>query len=226
MRKVYLFFLIPQAMKRFFASIILLFLFSMMWNTLFAATQSTPLSVTSVKVTDNKNIRINFSEEIDAESVVLKILKQSDNSTVKLDSITLSPDSKTSVDVVLDDPLVEASSYTLTVIAGIAKSGSTITDGAAALQDFITPSPLKVASDVVLNAPSNPNAVITPTSDTKTATQSTQTIVPERQEPVKTPVKVETPAPTEELPLTGPNSLFFLIIALPLAYIFLKRKSA
>jgi methionine-rich copper-binding protein CopC len=111
----------------------------------FAAAVTAPLSVTSVKVTDNKHIRINFSEAIDSDSVVLKVMKQSDNSTIKLDALTAVTDSPQSVDVTLDDVLVEASSYTLTVIAGIGVSGATITDGASALQDFITPSPLKIA---------------------------------------------------------------------------------
>jgi hypothetical protein len=43
----------------------------------FAAAVTAPLSVTSVKVTDNKHIRINFSEAIDSDSVVLKVMKQS-----------------------------------------------------------------------------------------------------------------------------------------------------
>ena len=97
-----------------------------------------------MKVTDNLHIRINFSEAIDPESVVMKVMKQSDNSTIKLDSINTVADNPQSVDITLDDELVEASSYTLTVIAGIGISGSTITDGASALQDFITPSPLKI----------------------------------------------------------------------------------
>ena len=97
-------------------------------------------------------------------------MKQSDNSTVKLDAISAVPEEKESVDVTLDDVLVEASSYTLTVIAGIGVSGATITDGAAALQDFITPSPLKVAGEETMNAPSNPNAVLTKDSDTENTT--------------------------------------------------------
>jgi methionine-rich copper-binding protein CopC len=83
----------------------------------FAAAVATPLSVSSVKVTDNQHVRINFSESIDPESVVLKITKQSDNSTIKLDSIKKIDGSPESIELVLDDELVEASSYTLTVIA-------------------------------------------------------------------------------------------------------------
>ena len=86
---------------------------------MFAASVATPLSVSSVKVNDNKHIRINFSEAIDPESVVLKVMKQSDNSTVTLDSIQRIEGSPQSIELVLDDELVEASSYTLTVIAGI-----------------------------------------------------------------------------------------------------------
>lgn len=184
--------------------------------------------MTSVKVTDNKHIRINFSEAIDPESVVLKITKQSDNSAVTLDSISPVDDNKQSVDLTLDDVLVEASSYTLTIIAGIGVSGSTITDGASALLDFITPSPLKVWGDETLNAPSNPNAVLTePTSTTPLLIQQT----PPASSSGKTdpaPVKqVEAPAPvpTEELPLTGPNTLFFLMVSIPLAYFLIRRRS-
>jgi methionine-rich copper-binding protein CopC len=83
----------------------------------FAAAVTAPLSVTSVKVTDDKHIRINFSEAIDSDSVVLKVMKQSDNTTIKLDAISAIADSPQSVEITLDDTLVEASSYTLTVIA-------------------------------------------------------------------------------------------------------------
>jgi methionine-rich copper-binding protein CopC len=83
----------------------------------FAAAVTAPLSVTSVKVTDDKHIRINFSEAIDSDSVVLKVMKQSDNTTIKLDVISAIADSPQSVEITLDDTLVEASSYTLTVIA-------------------------------------------------------------------------------------------------------------
>ena len=84
---------------------------------MFAAAVTAPLSVTSVKVTDDKHIRINFSEAIDSDSVVLKVMKQSDNTTIKLDVISAIADSPQSVEITLDDTLVEASSYTLTVIA-------------------------------------------------------------------------------------------------------------
>jgi LPXTG-motif cell wall-anchored protein len=174
------------------------------------------LSVSTVRVTDDKHIRITFSEPIDAESIVLKIAKQSDNSTIKTDAISSVVDAPESIDVTLDDTLMEASSYTLTVIAGIGKSGATITDGAAALQDFITPSPLKVfAPETEFNAPANPNAVMTQTgSSTNNVSPST---VNNRVDPVE-------PAPAEELPLTGPSSLILIGLALVLAYMLIWRK--
>jgi hypothetical protein len=172
-----------------------------------------------VKVTDDKHLRITFSEAIDTDTIVLKITKQSDNSTIKTDAISGVADMPESVDVTLDDTLVEASSYTLTVIAGIGKSGATITDGASALQDFITPSPLKVSPEEgQLNAPPNPNAVMTNTS----------TVLPNTQADTKpTPVMEEIePVATEELPLTGPSTFLFLSLALILAYVAIQgRKS-
>ncbi|MBP9812270.1 Ig-like domain-containing protein [Candidatus Gracilibacteria bacterium] len=210
-------------MKSFFKSIFSLLLVCLTGNLVFAAAVTAPLSVTSVKVTDDKHIRINFSEAIDSDSVVLKVMKQSDNTTIKLDAISAIADSPQSVEITLDDTLVEASSYTLTVIAGIGVSGSTITDGASALQDFITPSPLKVFGEEVLNAPSNPNAVLT--DPPKTTTQNTPTKASGSATPPPIREVEATPTPTEELPLTGPNSLFFLLLSIPLAYFFLKRKS-
>lgn len=227
---MYLFFLNPQGMKSFFNSIISLLLVCLTWSIAFAASVAAPLSVASVKVTDTNHVRINFSEAVDPESVVLKITKQSDNSTIKLDSIQKIEGSPQSIELVLDDELVEASSYTLTVIAGIGVSGSTIIDGASALLDFITPSPLKVAWEETLNAPANPSAVLTenPPSSSSSVTPTNNTSSSNNQPRQPTPTVDEDewgPTPTEELPLTGPNTLFFLLLSVPLAYIFLKRKS-
>ena len=94
-------------MKSLFKSIFSLLLVCLTCTSLFAASVPAPLSVKSVKVTDNKHIRISFSEAIDPESVVLKVVKQSDNSTIKLDAVSAVQNERESVDLTLDDVLVE-----------------------------------------------------------------------------------------------------------------------
>lgn len=182
-----------------------------------AAEPSTELSVKSVNVMDSKKVRIAFSDGIDMTSIVLKISKQSDNSSVVISELIWVKDILDSVDVILESDLEEGSSYTLTVQAAIWTSGSTIIDGAGALKEFVTPSPLKKA-EVVLSAPVNPAAVIVKEDEKEITSAKTPTVV--------TPLEEESPVPTEELPLTGMNPFFFLLLALPFAYILLRKKSA
>ncbi len=176
---------------------------------------STELTLKSVSVIDSKKIRITFSDAIDMTSIVLKISKQSDNGSIAINDMVPVKDIPESVDLILTADLEEGSSYTLTVQAAIGTSGSTIIDGAGALKEFVTPSPLKKAIPV-LNAPTNPSAVL---SDDEIK------VTPDEEDPVLTPDE-ETPVPTEELPLTGMNPFIFLLLALPFAYIILRKKSS
>ena len=183
----------------------------------FAATPPTDLSVKTVKVLDSSTVRVTFSDSIDLTSMVLKISKQSDNTSVTISDMTWVLDAPESVDIMLSDELEEGSSYTLTVQAAISISGATIIDGAGALREFVTPSPLK-KSNPKLGAAANPWAVMVNTG--KTVISS-----PEKNAVVVTKASKKEPIPTEELPLTGMNPLFFLIFALPLAYIALRRQA-
>ena len=124
-------------------------------------------------------------------------------------------DAPEAVDLTLEDGLEEASSYSIVAIAAVGISGATITNGAQAIKDFVTPSPLK-KSVVTLSAPTNPTAVMTKTGSTNVKKDTSL--------PLYTPKK-DTPTPTEELPLTGMNPFLLLVIVLPLAYFLLRRRS-
>ncbi len=174
----------------------------------------TELTIKVVKTIDSTKIRIVFTESIDLTSVILKIAKQSDNSSLTIASITGVTDSPEAIDVSIDDELEEGSSYSLTIIAAISLSWATVTDGANALKDFVTPIPLKKAVKS-FNAPANPSAVLTETPVKPVVPTSTPT----------TEKEDEILVPTEELPLTGMNPLLLLIIIFPVAYIFLRKKA-
>ena len=90
---------------------------------------SSALEMKTLKVLDSSNIRILFSEAVDPTSVVLKIAKQSDNSSIDITEIITTIDDADSLDVKLDEDLDEGTSYTMTVLAAVGVSGSTITDG-------------------------------------------------------------------------------------------------
>ena len=182
-----------------------------------AATPPTDLSVKDVKVLDSTTVRVTFSDSIDLTSMVLKISKQSDNASVTMSDMTWVLDTPESVDIMLSDDLEEGSSYTLTVQAAISLAGATIIDGAGALREFVTPSPLK-KSNPKLNAPANAWAVMASSGKTVVST-------PEKTPVILPPPMKKEPVPTEELPLTGMNPLFFLVLALPLAYIALRRQA-
>lgn len=180
-------------------------------------TNETSLELKSLKVVDSRTIRALFSEDIDATSVVLKIAQQSNNSAVDVALVNQVADTPDTVDITLDEDLEEGTSYTMTILAAVGVAGSTITDGASALKEFVTPSPLKKSEDA-LNAPKNPTAV--------TVKEETPKVTPVEEEIPVEEKNVEEVLPTEELPLTGMNPVMFLLIACAIAFLFLKRKSA
>lgn len=60
-----------------------------------------------MSVVDSKKVRITFSDGIDMTSIVLKISKQSDNSSVAISDMTAVKDIPESVDIILTDDLEE-----------------------------------------------------------------------------------------------------------------------
>ena len=147
----------------------------------------------------------------------LKITKQGDNSAIKIASMTGSKTDDTIVRITLESELQEWSAYTLTAISAIGKDGSLIKDGALALKDFVTPIPLK-RPEPVLSAAPNPNAILV-----KTGTATT-TVAPERPLVTQPTVKSQVIPPTKELPLTGMNPFYLLIVILPIALFFMRKK--
>ena len=177
-------------------------------------------SVKSVKVIDDTHVQILFSEDIDPSSVKVQLVKQSDHSSFRISSYTGVTATPSAVEITLNSNLQEGTSYSITVLSVVGKSGSTISDGALALKDFITPIPLKKSAVPVQNAPSNPNAVMA-NSGSVTATQSTLPTSPSVTATGTTGKTAETPS---ELPLTGTNPLFLLLAILPISYFFLRKR--
>ncbi len=180
------------------------------------------LSIVSVTTVDDMHIRLTFSEDITPESVKIQLTKQADHTNIRIDSLTGVTDSPASVTVSLMSPLQEGSSYSVTVLSAIAKSGSMISDGALAIKDFITPIPLKKSNPPVLNAPSNPNAVVA-NSGTIKPLQNNSGITDNSQKSLSGTTIVKE-IPPKELPLTGMNPLFLLLLILPFSYFFLKKR--
>lgn len=179
------------------------------------------LSVKSVKVIDDAHIQVIFSEDIDVSSVKVQLVKQSDHSSFRVMGYTGVVSTPSAVEISLNSNLQEGTSYSITVLSVLGKSGTTISDGALALKDFITPIPLKKSAPPTLNAPSNPNAVTAITgsvSPEKTVSGSVLAVSGSGSEDKKP----ETPS---ELPLTGANPLFLLLAILPLSYLFLRKRA-
>lgn len=78
------------------------------------------LSVLTVAVEDSSTLQVAFSEPVDVSSIVLKVAKQSDGTSLTIGNITPAEDMPEEIKVVLNTELEEGSSYTLTVLAAIA----------------------------------------------------------------------------------------------------------
>lgn len=76
---------------------------------------------------DNLHVQVRFSEPVDLLTAKLKLTKQSDNSTLKIASLT--GGSQENIIVMnLETELQEGSAYTLTVVSAVGESGSVIRD--------------------------------------------------------------------------------------------------
>lgn len=53
-----------------------------------APTSTADLSLKNIKVLDDHHVRVVFTEPIDVESVTLKLTKQSDNSSIRINVLT------------------------------------------------------------------------------------------------------------------------------------------
>jgi len=178
------------------------------------------LNLESITALDDMHIRVTFSEPVEIDTLKLKITQQLDNSTLKFLSLTGVVDDEFSIDINLESELKEGSAYTLTVISAIGLDGALIKDGALALRDFVTPSPLK-KYEVQLNAPANPNAVLVKTGTISSATGTAPTITPlPASAPPVVPLK-----DVKELPLTGMNPLYILAFLLPVVLIWMRRRA-
>ncbi len=170
-----------------------------------------PLLIDSITTPDDAHIILKFNQSIIWESVRVRIVKQSDESNVRIESFTWgeTPDS---IEIVLSDILEADTSYKMTIISAISDGWVIIKDGADGLKEFTTPVNLaRFAPEIVLNAPSNPNAVII----AGTGNTVTKEVKPSPSET------------TEELPLTGVDSTIFIIIAAIIGlFVILRRRQA
>jgi hypothetical protein len=177
------------------------------------------LTIANIITQDDAHVTVEFNQNIIPASVRLRITKQSSGENIKLDSITGSTLTPTSVDVKLTDLLEEGSSYTLTIVSAISEDGIVIKDGAQALKEFSPSIPLKRSSLITFNAPTNPNAVIV--KETPPATVTPAKTIPTTVTQSGAVVK------DQELPLTGTNPILFVFIALAFSFaLLLKRKKA
>ncbi len=188
---------------------------------------SSSLRIKDIISKDLISLSLIFEEKVQVDTVKVKVVKQSDNSSVEIGEIKAEKDAKNAdtVKVMFTSDLEWSTSYKLTVISATSESGKNIKEWVDAIREFATPIKPPVAvpakspkeSTMTLNAPDNANAVL-----------STQSAVP-------TPAKVNVAPPiapkkielseASSLPVTGMNPFFLLIIALPVAFLFLvKRK--
>ncbi len=178
------------------------------------------LSLRAVEVVDAMHVHLTFSSPVDMETLKLKITKQWDSSMLKIATLSGTKNNDSIIEITLITQLQEGSAYTLTAVSAIWKDGSLIKDGALALKDFVTPIPLKSPEPVMSAAP-NPNAILVKTgATTPVVSQSPSVVIPVKI----TPLKPEVIVTTKELPLTGMNPFFLLIVILPLAFFFLRKK--
>ncbi len=182
------------------------------------AQEDSTLLLSAITAQDNMHILVSFNQSVVPEAVRVRIAKQSDGSTIRVDEVTGVRNTPKNVLVALSDTLTEWATYTLTVVSAISESGVVIKEWSDALKEFTAPTPLK-SSIVVFNAPSNPNAVVATGASMVPSTSSSWA--------TGTGTKVTTPSKAAtELPLTGMNPLLFLIIAGGLAFVLLFRRKA
>lgn len=184
------------------------------------------LSIKEVRPKDQKTIEVEFSDAVVSSSARMLVNKQSDNSTVSVDSIATpnASSSNTVLVIKLADSLENSTSYKITVLAASTEAGANIKEWVDAVREFSTPSAFAGQEPVVLNAPDNQNAVISTTSTAATVTADATAVTVNVNDAAKQEEKVT--EKTTSLPATGLNPLLLVIIAVPLALLFFRRKKS
>ncbi len=176
-----------------------------------------PLLVEKITAVDDSHITLTFNQDVIRESVRVRVTKQSDEQSVRIESFTGGSDAK-SINITLSDTIETSTSYKMTIISAISDAGIIIKDGADGIKEFTTQTTLKKYS-LTLSAPTNPTAVMA--SGSKVGSGSTGTVLPKPNDVKKTPTPSET---AKELPLTGVNSTLFVILAAAIALFVIARR--
>ncbi len=202
------------------------------------AAKVAPLALEKVTAVAAKQIQISFTDSVMTDSVLVRINKQSDNSSLLTQSIVSSQTGSLTDKVLtvnLRDALEENSSYRLTVISAISENGVNIKEGVDAVQEFSTE-----IFDVpeTLNAPTNENAVLTSESTGTTTSSTVVAPLPEISAGSTGAALSESGSSTstgetmlvdeaDALPATGVNPLILLVFVLPIVILFaMKRRRA
>ncbi|MBC7503397.1 LPXTG cell wall anchor domain-containing protein [Candidatus Gracilibacteria bacterium] len=191
-------------------------------NTPTATTQSSekPLLLSTVTVSDASHVSLLFNQAIRIDSLRVRIIDQSTNESVKVLSITGALDPMTAV-LETSTSLTAGASYVLTITSALSTTDMTIKAGIDSIREFAVPVTVKGA---VLNAPTNPNAVIVATG-TSISPKPTMT----QSGTVKSTATgaMVISQDTKSLPATGtPTTVLILLAAVSALALLLMRKRA
>lgn len=105
------------------------------------------LKLAGVTVINEKTLSLEFSAELSAQPVSVKLTKTSDNSSVAVDSVVKNPETPTMTTVTLTAPLSTSSSYSIVIIDAADVKGLPISEGVNAEKEFVTAATLAKAPD-------------------------------------------------------------------------------
>lgn len=106
-------------------------------NTLNAPAMNFALS--DVKVQDDRNIILSFTRPLAAGPASISVKKTTDNSTITVLNTVVSKIDPTKLEVKLDTPLSDATSYQALAKSVKGAQGETLTQGNNSFRDFTTP---------------------------------------------------------------------------------------
>lgn len=177
-------------------------------------TTDTALLLSTVSVVDATTVGLEFNQSIQIDSLRVRIIDQATNESIRIATITGATNPRVAT-ITTAAALTAGASYVLTITSALSTTDMTIKAGIDSIREFSAPVPLKGA---VLNAPSNPTAVIA----------ATGTLVkPAMTQSGTASGAVVNPQDTEALPATGtPTTLLIILAAISSLALLMVRKRA
>lgn len=178
--------------------------------------EKTPLKIANLRILDAKTLLLTFNEKIQYKTVQVRLVENKESQNISVKDYLPFTDDKT-IKILLGNPLKSDTEYTLTINTALSENQVAIKSGIDSIRVFTTEKNLKWAEKIEqlkIETPkediiSEKTPEMTPTDSQENRPQEVTSETPKTQDETE---KKDEEAQKEDLPQTGPNAIFFLVL--------------